>query len=429
MCTAAVNRCFFIFSESMHKFDFTMESREVVGAFNRDQQSENNLCSICSKLFFVKNGENICQSCVIMRSCNPTKCTYQEQLKAKSIQNCEENTKKRIFNGWEASVNIVQKNGVIGQNIDIPLESREFGHSTKDTCMSRGDIGHQNLNQGPCGALLMGNRSMPPIFQGQEHLGKSSKVHNKDTTFINYCSLCQGMFTSLERRMICMNCELKVVGNTFTMLEQPLVPRKETDLNVPPMGNVSICNDLNRRNINSLDGRPGKGRRCNKEEIDISIRADGSENDGSSQGRPSRAVAIRGNSLFAGQYDENDCKKDAGLRLRKFKKHACEYCSRCFQNASFLKIHIRSHTGEKPFICTECGKQFSQSSSLNTHEKLKHSGNKPYKCEVCEKCFPIQNYLTLHFRTHTKEKPYRCHICDKYYSQKSSLSTHMKKHG
>jgi hypothetical protein len=109
MYTAAVNRCFVIFSESMHKFDLEMESREVVGAFNRDQQSENNLCSICSKLFFVKNGENICQSCVIMRSCNPTKCTYQEQLKVKSIQNCEENTKKRIFNGWEASVNIVQK--------------------------------------------------------------------------------------------------------------------------------------------------------------------------------------------------------------------------------------------------------------------------------------------------------------------------------
>jgi hypothetical protein len=52
------------------------------------------------------------------------------------------------------------------------------------------------------------------------------------------------------------------------------------------MGNVSICNDLNRRNINSLDGRPGRGRRCNKEEIDISITADGSENDDSSQGRP-----------------------------------------------------------------------------------------------------------------------------------------------
>jgi hypothetical protein len=50
---------------------------------------------------------------------------------------------------------------------------------------------------------------------------------------------------------------------------QPLVPRKETDLNVPPMGNVSICNDLNRRNINSLDGRPGRGRRCNKDEIDM----------------------------------------------------------------------------------------------------------------------------------------------------------------
>jgi hypothetical protein len=53
MYTAAVNRCFVIFSESMHTFDLEMESREVVGAFNRDQQSENNLCSIFVQSHFL----------------------------------------------------------------------------------------------------------------------------------------------------------------------------------------------------------------------------------------------------------------------------------------------------------------------------------------------------------------------------------------
>src|SRR5277367_5790402 len=37
------------------------------------------------------------------------------------------------------------------------------------------------------------------------------------------------------------------------------------------------------------------------------------------------------------------------------RKYACETCGKRFQAPSYLKIHERSHTGEKPFECEECG--------------------------------------------------------------------------
>ena len=68
-----------------------------------------------------------------------------------------------------------------------------------------------------------------------------------------------------------------------------------------------------------------------------------------------------------------------------------------------LKIHERTHTGEKPFDCSKCDKAFSVNSSLKTHERT-HNGEKPFACSKCDKAFVTSSKLKIHDLTHTGEE-------------------------
>lgn len=64
-------------------------------------------------------------------------------------------------------------------------------------------------------------------------------------------------------------------------------------------------------------------------------------------------------------------------RNEPFFKHRCRYCGKVFGSDSALQIHIRSHTGERPFKCNVCGSRFTTKGNLKVHFQ-RHTSKFPH---------------------------------------------------
>ena len=87
----------------------------------------------------------------------------------------------------------------------------------------------------------------------------------------------------------------------------------------------------------------------------------------------------------------------------------CKLCDVFYPRKSYLKLHIRTHTNEKPYVCdyTNCTKSFARPGNFSEHKKRTHERVLSHFCPICEKAFYDRREMLTHIVIHDEARQTR----------------------
>ncbi|XP_061317695.1 GDNF-inducible zinc finger protein 1-like isoform X1 [Pezoporus flaviventris] len=109
-------------------------------------------------------------------------------------------------------------------------------------------------------------------------------------------------------------------------------------------------------------------------------------------------------------------------------KYSCSRCKQLFPTPQSLQQHhITIHGCEQGFSCVFCDKRFKRQKATSDHvHRVPRQQQHAQACPCCDKVVSSKCALRVHMRTHTGKKPYKCERCPASFAHRSAYSAHVR---